>query len=94
MPSLPPRRAVCRFSLTGLFALQVALTPPALAAGPLGSPGAPGSDPARPAIANPLSAEIDRRAAAVDARMIEWRRHFHQHPELGNRETRTAAYWQ
>ena len=23
--------------------------------------------------------------------MIAWRRDFHQHPELGNRETRTAA---
>lgn len=30
-------------------------------------------------------------AKAVEAKVIEWRRDIHQHPELGNRETRTAA---
>ncbi len=38
-----------------------------------------------------LTAEIDRLTAAVTPKVIEWRRDFHQHPELGNRETRTAA---
>ena len=29
--------------------------------------------------------------AAVEPRVIAWRRDFHEHPELGNRETRTAS---
>lgn len=36
-------------------------------------------------------AEIDRRAAAVMDKVTGWRRDFHQNPELGNRETRTAG---
>ena len=40
---------------------------------------------------SPLAEEIDRRAAAVEASVIEWRRDIHQNPELGNRELRTAA---
>src|SRR5262245_63082396 len=38
-----------------------------------------------------LAHRIDTAAAAVEQRVIAWRRDFHQHPELGNRETRTAA---
>ena len=38
-----------------------------------------------------LAARIDAAAAEVEPRVIAWRRDFHQHPELGNRETRTAA---
>lgn len=38
-----------------------------------------------------LRQEADRRAAEVMPKVIEWRRDIHQHPELGNRETRTAA---
>ncbi|MEE8580405.1 MAG: amidohydrolase [Myxococcota bacterium] len=38
-----------------------------------------------------LQAEIDRRAAAVETQVIEWRRDIHRHPELSNRETRTAG---
>lgn len=34
---------------------------------------------------------IDARAAAVEDKIIAWRRDIHQHPELGNRETRTSA---
>jgi len=30
------------------------------------------------------------RAAKVEAKLIEWRRDIHQHPELGSQETRTA----
>lgn len=74
------RHSACLLSLSGLFALQIATTPPACASG------------ARPAIANPLASEIDRRAAAVEAKMIEWRRHFHQHPELSGREVETAKF--
>ena len=35
--------------------------------------------------------EITRRSAALEERVIAWRRDFHANPELGNRETRTAA---
>ena len=39
---------------------------------------------------NPLAAEADRLAAELIQQVVAWRRDFHQHPELGNRETRTA----
>ena len=35
-------------------------------------------------------AEIDRRAQQIADKVVRWRRDFHEHPELGNRETRTA----
>ncbi len=38
-----------------------------------------------------LAALIDTAAQAVEERVIAWRRDFHAHPELGNRELRTAA---
>ncbi|MGQ0816067.1 MAG: amidohydrolase [Gemmatimonadota bacterium] len=37
-----------------------------------------------------LSAQIDQRAAAINAKVIAWRRDIHEHPELGNQEVRTA----
>lgn len=37
-----------------------------------------------------LRAEVDRRAAEVQPRVVAWRRDIHQHPELSNRETRTG----
>jgi amidohydrolase len=37
-----------------------------------------------------LSAEIDARMAAEMPKVIAWRRDFHQHPELSNREVRTS----
>lgn len=45
----------------------------------------------------PLHAQEAQRTEVADAaqrlqgRVVEWRRDIHQHPELGNRETRTAA---
>lgn len=36
--------------------------------------------------------DIEQQANAVEADVIEWRRHFHQYPELSNREFETAAY--
>jgi amidohydrolase len=38
-----------------------------------------------------LRDRIDARAAAVEDQVIAWRRDVHEHPELGNREFRTAA---
>ena len=34
--------------------------------------------------------QVEAMAATVDAKVLAWRRDLHQHPELGNRETRTA----
>ncbi len=38
-----------------------------------------------------LQAKIDQQAQEIEAKVIEWRRHFHQYPELSNREVKTAA---
>jgi amidohydrolase len=38
-----------------------------------------------------LRAEIDARVVAVEEKAVAWRRDIHQHPELGNREFRTAG---
>jgi len=38
-----------------------------------------------------LQTKIDKMAIAEEPRIIEWRRHIHQYPELSNRETKTAA---
>jgi amidohydrolase len=35
--------------------------------------------------------EIDAAVAALEPRVIDWRRDFHSHPELGNREFRTSG---
>ncbi len=40
---------------------------------------------------NPLSKIVSAKADALHSKTVAWRRNFHQHPELGNRETRTAA---
>jgi amidohydrolase len=37
-----------------------------------------------------LRARIDKAAEAVQPKVVAWRRDFHQNPELGNREFRTA----
>jgi amidohydrolase len=39
----------------------------------------------------PLSRAVEARIDAIEPRVVAWRRDIHQHPELGNRETRTAA---
>src|SRR5205085_2917186 len=40
--------------------------------------------------ASSLEAEVRRRAADIEAKVIEWRRQIHQHPELGDQEKRTS----
>src|SRR5579859_3650374 len=37
-----------------------------------------------------LHSQIDRAADKIESKTIAWRRDFHEHPELGNREFRTA----
>ncbi len=49
------------------------------------------STPAAQATANTIAAAIDRAAQDLEAQVIAWRRDFHEHPELGNREFRTSA---
>lgn len=47
---------------------------------------------ALPAFAQPTQRpEVVGAATALQAKLVDWRRDIHQHPELGNRETRTAA---
>jgi amidohydrolase len=41
-------------------------------------------------VESPLAGEIDRLTQEITPQVVAWRRDFHQHPELGNRETRTA----
>jgi len=38
-----------------------------------------------------LHTKIDQQAAIVESSVIEWRRWFHSHPELSNREVNTGA---
>lgn len=49
----------------------------------------------RVALAQPVSddlfTKIDQKVLALEPQVIEWRRDFHQHPELSNREFRTSA---
>lgn len=42
-----------------------------------------------PARAKPIT-NLDARIEAIEPKVIAWRRDIHEHPELGNRETRTA----
>lgn len=37
------------------------------------------------------NAEVSKRTDAITQKIIDWRRDFHEHPELGNQEKRTAA---
>ena len=37
-----------------------------------------------------LKAKIAQKAEALEAKVVAWRRDFHQNPELGNREFKTA----
>ncbi|WP_419570306.1 amidohydrolase [Rheinheimera sp.] len=43
-----------------------------------------------PAVAADLKPQTEAAIAAIQPQMIQWRRHFHQHPELSNREVNTA----
>ncbi len=37
-----------------------------------------------------LKKEVDEKADRLESKVVEWRRDFHQHPELSNREFKTA----
>ncbi len=51
-----------------------------------------GAAPAFALPPSPLATRLDAALAANRDAMIEWRRHIHQHPELGNREVETARF--
>lgn len=38
-----------------------------------------------------LTARMDKTAEGLEKKVVAWRRDFHQHPELGNREFQTAS---
>ena len=38
-----------------------------------------------------LQSKVDEMAKSIEPKVIEWRRHFHQYPELSNREFKTSA---
>jgi amidohydrolase len=38
-----------------------------------------------------LSNKIDQQAKELEPKIIEWRRYFHEHPELSNREVKTST---
>lgn len=39
-----------------------------------------------------LQSALNQDAAAIEQQVINWRRHFHQYPELSNREFKTGTY--
>lgn len=50
----------------------------------------PGTSLAQTAPTNPLASDVERLSAEINPQVVAWRRDFHEHPELGNRETRTS----
>ena len=40
----------------------------------------------------PIQSMVDAKSKAIAPKLIEWRRHIHQNPELGNREFKTMEY--
>jgi amidohydrolase len=38
-----------------------------------------------------LEAAVGKRTATIEGKLIGWRRDIHQHPELGDQETRTSG---
>ena len=45
-----------------------------------------------PAFATDMSRDIDTATLKIMPKLVEWRRHLHQYPELGNSEVKTAKY--
>jgi amidohydrolase len=45
-----------------------------------------------PIFSQDRSAEVNAAAEKIMPKLVEWRRHLHQYPELSNREVKTAAF--
>ena len=43
-------------------------------------------------VAQDYSKEVDKKAKDLQQKLVEWRRHIHQNPELSNREFKTQQY--
>ena len=43
-------------------------------------------------VANDLKSQIDEDIQGVMTKVVEWRHHLHEYPELSNREYQTAEY--
>ncbi len=43
-------------------------------------------------VENPFTQLVDEKADEIEQKVIEWRRHFHENPELSNREFKTSEY--
>ncbi|MFN8689115.1 MAG: amidohydrolase [Cyclobacteriaceae bacterium] len=43
-------------------------------------------------VSSKLQAKVNQQAEELEPQLIEWRRHFHQYPELSNREVKTGAF--
>ena len=43
-------------------------------------------------LADDLKNQIDEDIQGIMTKVVEWRHHFHEYPELSNREYQTAAY--
>jgi amidohydrolase len=80
MPTFP-----CRLLIAGL----VVVSGTALA-GAQTSPAKPSAAPTSPL--DQLHAKLDAAAQAVLPKVVTWRRHLHQTPELGNLEVETSKY--
>ncbi len=39
-----------------------------------------------------FQSKLDKQAKDMEQQVIDWRRHFHQYPELSNQENKTSAY--
>src|ERR1043165_6445871 len=39
-----------------------------------------------------LQSKLETQAKEMEGKVVEWRRHFHEFPELSNRETNTGKY--
>jgi amidohydrolase len=69
-----------------LGAIALALAAPARA-----QPGSDLEQEIRKRAAQDFEQEIRKRASQIEEKLIAWRRDIHEHPELGEQETRTAA---
>lgn len=43
--------------------------------------------------ATDLKPQTEPAIKTIQPQMLQWRRHFHQYPELSNREVNTAKKW-
>ena len=78
----PEKRRPCLFPGVALSVLLASSG--ALAAEQIGPPNSASAQDA-------LHVAIDQAAERVLPRVVAWRRDFHENPELGNRESETAA---